>query len=222
MKGARFLAAAALLATAIAADWQISRGMELSAVATEAQRTPFREFPSTVGTWSVDTYELTARQMELLSVDDYLRADFASSGSGAISVYVGYYRNPDRATQHPPTICYPGSGWVQSYDTTAALKAPGSARLTVKETVFERGTEKQLVVYWYSASGYVGADVSWQKWARLKRLLSGGAPAGASKIQIAIPIETTREAAEKRLEAFLGDFVPALDGFIPQDTEKRK
>ncbi len=219
MRLSRFAAAVAILVGAIALDARLDLLSAWAAQRSEAGRARFEEFPSSVGRWDVEAQSLTEREEELLYVDDYLRADFVDSGGGRLKVYVGYYASPDRATQHPPTICYPGAGWQKSYESEWVLQSAGLAGgLQVKATAFERNGQKELVVYWYSMTGYTGANASWQKLARLRSILTGGVLPGASKIQIAVSVETTPEEAKGRLEEFLEEFLPVLDAFVPGKT----
>lgn len=220
MRKSRLVIAAVILAAGIAAERGMSSAMARAAQAGTA-RLSFEEFPRVVGRWRAERGNLTERESELLRVDDYLRAEFyPPDGSSAVSAYVGYYGNPDRATQHPPTICYPGAGWLKAYEAPTRLKAGQSGEIEVQETVFQRGDERQLVVYWYQTPGYSGARTGRQKLVRLMRTLSGKAPAGAAKVQIALKIDTSREAAEKQLEGFLSDFLPELRRFVPQDASE--
>jgi len=222
MRASRFLIAALALAAAIAGQWKLDGLIARAAENSAAARSAFSEFPATVGRWRMTPVELAPSQVEMLGVDDYLRADFgAADGYGDLSVYAGYYKNPDRATQHPPTICYPGSGWLKTYEGGASLKVfEDGRRLAVQETVFEQEQQKTLVAYWYSITGYAGADASWYKVARLRRVLSGKALAGAMKVQIAMPVETTRQDAEVRLTSFVLEFLPVLKGFEPRDPSE--
>jgi len=217
MRFSRFATAAVLLAAALAANRRFDRLVALAATRAEVDRKTFAQFPPAVGKWRVENVGLTERQLELLAVDDYLRADCTAGSGRVISVYVGYYTNPDRATRHPPTICYPGAGWVKEYEGSAVLEIPGfDSALPVALTLFERGGSRQMVIYWYSLSGYTASSATWQKIARVRSILAGRPIAGASKIQIAVDIEGNREEAQEEIEEFLAEFLPALDGFIPQ------
>lgn len=216
MRPSRFLTAILILLAAVAVDRRFASLVAAAAVRSETSRRDFDEFPPAFSRWRVDITSLTQRQLELLRPDDYLLADFTDGRGSNFSIYVGYHTNPDKATRHPPTICYPGSGWTKTFESESPLAIAGLPRpLRVNVTVFERDGVKELVVYWYSVSGYTGAYASWQKLARVKRILSGGVIAGASKIQIATNVETTHQEAIRRLEEFLGDFLPVLEEFIP-------
>ena len=219
MKLLRFAIAAIILLGAVALNHRFDRLVVLAASRGEADRADFAEFPPVVGKWRAETTELSERELELLDCDDYLRADFTDPAGSRVSVYVGYYTNPDRATQHPPTICYPGAGWREDYEGTVTLDVPGlEGGLPVTVTIFERDGQRELVAYWYSLSGYTAANATWQKVARLRSILAGRPIAGSSKIQVAVKVETTREDAQKELQEFLAEFLGALESFIPQHT----
>lgn len=217
MRFMRFIIAAIILLGALAINHRFESLVALAASRGEVDRAEFAEFPPVVGKWRTESMELSERQLELLACDDYLRADFTDPAGRLVSVYVGYYTNPDRATQHPPTICYPGAGWGEVYDRTTTLEVPGlEDGLPVTMTLFERDGQREMVVYWYSLSGYTAANATWQKVARLRSILAGRPIAGSSKIQVAVNVETTREDAQKKLQEFLAEFLPALESFIPQ------
>jgi len=217
MRGSRFVIAALLLTAALLGQRRLDAIYAEAAKQSEASRREFKDFPQILGRWRGTRVELTARQVELLAVDDYLRMDFSAPDGGDISVYAGYYRNGDLATRHPPTICYPGTGWLETYQGRATYRAAGEEPLSVQETVFEQGQRKTLVVYWYNMAGYSGSDASWQKMIRLKRLLMGKGVAGVLKVQMALEVEASREDAEERLGRFLADFLPEVERFIPKD-----
>jgi EpsI family protein len=218
MRPSRFITALVILLAALAVDRHFRALVVAAAARGEEHRVRFEDFPPAVGPWLVDVEPLERGEVEMLAVDDYLHANFSNAVGQQVRVYVGYYANPDRATQHPPTICYPGSGWTKTYENSSRFEVPGLAdSLPVNVTVFEKDGLSEIVIYWYSLAGYTGADASWQKIARVKRILSGRPITGASKIQIAMKVETTREAAEERLESFLAEFLPVLDRFIPGD-----
>ena len=221
MKTSRFVTALAILSVAIATQWCLDRAYARAMTMSGAARREFREFPAKVGNWQAVPVKLSGRELELLAVDDCLRADFSRpDAAGGVSVYAGYYRNPDRATQHPPTICYPGSGWLKTYEDNVSLAAGAAGTLKVSETVFESGQRKVLVIYWYEVAGFRGADASRQKIVRLGRLLSGKGVTGGLKVQMSLAVDTTREEAEGRLGAFLADFLPALKDYSPRDIEE--
>jgi EpsI family protein len=219
MRASRFILALLILSGAVAANRHFDYLTARAAVSSESSRKEFAEFPGSVGKWRFDSTRLTPRELELLNVDDYLFGDFVASDGGRIKVYVGYYNNPDKATRHPPTICYPGGGHLKTYEAYSVLTVPGvRGGLDVNVTAFEKDGLRQLVLYWYSISGYTGANPSWQKLVRLRSILSGRAVTGASKIQIATDVETTQEAAVEKVEEFLADFLPVLADFIPRDS----
>ncbi len=216
MRFSRFAAAVVILAAGIAGEARVGLLKVWAAERTQANRKTFDQFPPFVGGWQLQTQTLTGREEELLYVDDYLRADFVDSRGSRLRIYVGYYADPERATQHPPTICYPGAGWRKSYESDWDLRVGGlHSDLRVKATAFEKDDLRELVVYWYSMSGYTGADASWQKVTRLSNILFGRTMTGATKIQIAFNVDTTVESAREMLEGFLAEFLPVLDDFVP-------
>jgi EpsI family protein len=221
MRFSRFAAAVIILAAGLAGEARVEVLQAWAAQRGESNRKEFDQFPPTVGAWRLETQTLSDREEELLYVDDYLRADFVNADGTRLRVYVGYYASPERATQHPPTICYPGAGWQKSYESDWDLRVAGvKPTLKVRATAFQKDDLKELVVYWYSMSGYTGANASWQRLMRLKNILFGRATPSASKVQIAVNVETTVEDAKGTIEGFLAEFLPVLDGFLPgQQTD---
>lgn len=224
MRSRNFVIALLVIAAGFAGQWRLESAVAHAAARSASTRRAFGEFPSYVGAWRVEQIGLNPRQMELLRPDDSLYANFSEPGAASnLSVYVGFYGNPDTATQHPPDVCYPGGGWTKTHKAPLELSVAGiNEKMSVDETVFERAGERQLVVYWYVSSGYKGANAGRQKVARLKRLLSGEAVVGAAKIQIAVPVQTDRAGAEARLAAFLADFLPVLEEFLPKEGNEGK
>ena len=72
----------------------------------------FDEFPLKIGDWRGEKGAFDAQVYDVLGVDDYILANYASPGKEPVSLYVGFYQSQKEGDLiHSPKNCMPGSGW---------------------------------------------------------------------------------------------------------------
>ena len=136
-------------------------------------RESFASFPLELGDWRcAANQELDEAVLSNLGATDYWISDYVRRGSEIASLYVGYHASQVReegggageTSIHPPAHCLPGSGWSIIDSKTVTLDLPGlpQAPAPVKRLVVAKGTDRQLVYYWYQTQGRVIAE-DWQK-----------------------------------------------------------
>ena len=145
--------------------------------------------------------------VRVLGVDDYVSRTYLNASGDPANLYVGYYASQRQGdTIHSPQNCLPGAGW-QPVESARTSLAVGGATLPVNRYVIEKGTERQVVLYWYQGRGRVVANEYANKlWlmvdaARLRRT-------NGSLVRIIAPRE--RDAVEFARVVF-----PRLTGYLP-------
>lgn len=128
---------------------------------------PLSQFPSKIGDYTLsDSFQSSAGVLELLGVNDYIQYNYVSPSGDYINLYVGYYRAVGvEGTYHSPKNCIPGGGWgidnVQKVELQQGIE--DKQRSTVSKMIIRKGTDSQVVLYWFQNRGRVIASEYWEK-----------------------------------------------------------
>ena len=186
-------------------------------------RTSFDAFPTALGSWreSLRT-PLDARTLEVLGVTDYLTRSYAIAGGRTpVDLYLGYWASQRQGeTIHSPQNCLPGAGWQPVSRSTILVadpRNPGGPRLPVNRYVIQKGTDRDLVIYWFQSHGRVVASEYWSKFYLVADALRLNRSDGAI-VRLVVPMigddgESQADALGLR---FITDLVPGLGGFLPE------
>jgi EpsI family protein len=124
-------------------------------------RQPLRTLPRTLGDWPArEDSVLDPDVIRTLELSDYLmRRDVDPSGR-SVWLYVGYWAAQRRGAQmHSPKNCLPGSGWEAVDSAIVQLPVPSSdGPISLNRYLVQKGTEQQLVLYWYQYQRDTVAD----------------------------------------------------------------
>lgn len=209
MKAWPFAVAALLIATTLVFTQVRARLPETTAA------TPLVGFPHSMGRWTmVRELPLSAKDLDLLKLSDYVSRAYASdaSGEGPVLLYLGYYRSQRTgSTYHSPLNCLPGSGWQIAESGYVAVPGRG---IEVKRLVIEKELRRDVVLYGYVDRGRVitseYAAKAYLIWDGLKWNRTDGA-----LMRISAPVISTPEEATARALAFLTDLWPLLQERLP-------
>ncbi len=207
------LACLALLGAAGVVTHQVSQRQEII-----PERPRFASFPMGLGDWKGVRGELEPDVESYLGVDDYLLSDYAKGDSKPVNLYVAYYSSQRKGVSpHSPQVCIPGGGWqiTQFARTTYANQASG-LELPYNRVVIERGSDKQIVYYWFDQRGRNIANEYVSKWYLLNDAIFKNRTDGALvRLTTAVGNSESERDADERLQAFLGDVEPSLRAFLP-------
>jgi EpsI family protein len=174
-------------------------------------------FPKVVGKWSGDDQLFTTSDLMNLGVDEYLMRRF-SDGKESIWLYIGYYKSQkEGAVPHSPRHCYPGSGFnpIKVDKVTIPVVYPGKREIRPNRYVFAKGSEREVVIYWYQSRGRVIANEYEEKfyliWDSIFRNRSDGA---LVRFSTRATVET-EEVASKQLGTFVSQIYPFISRVVP-------
>jgi EpsI family protein len=172
-----------------------------------------REFPTAIGGWRSEELPFDDDVVQEIGVDDYINREYDGSGR-PVELYIGYYKDQRSGEAiHSPKNCLPGTGWEP---VRSSLVQIGSADTpaTVNEYIVEKGTDRDLVLYWYQTRSRVIASEYWAKFWLVADGVRRRSTDGAM-----VRIWTTAEDGEERAHARARDFArrvyPQVSEFLP-------
>ena len=187
-------------------------------------RTAFAMFPVKIGQWSgVPQAPFTARVLEVLGLDDYVtRAYYLPDRQAGAGLYIGYWKSQRQDDAiHSPLNCLPGAGFEPVAEGKLNIpdtRRPGAPDVIVRRVVIEKGSERQLVVYWYQSHGRVVASEYWSKFYLVADAVRLNRTDGAI-VRIIVPIAGRGADAEQQAEhtavSFAKELLPTLEPFLP-------
>ncbi len=190
---------------------------------------PFAEFPLTIAErWQGKEFGLEQNILDVLKLSDYMMRVYVprNDDSGAsrltphdavpVWLYVGYYQTQRTgATYHSPKNCLPGSGWQFVEAEQVAVPIQGAGFLTINKVLIQKGLDKQVILYWYQDRGRVIASEYAAKGYLIWDAMTNNRTDGAL-VRISVPVTTTAERASQQAVAFLQDFWPVLQDYMPE------
>jgi EpsI family protein len=174
---------------------------------------PLRDFPATFSAWRSRDLPFDAEDLREIGVDDYTNREYLG-GSRPIELYIGYYKDQRSGDAiHSPKNCLPGSGWEP---VRSAILQIGSADkpVLVNEYIVEKGTSRDLVLYWYQTHGRIVASEYRAKFW----LVADGLrrrPTDGAMIRIWTTAADGEESAQARAADFARRIYPKVTEFLP-------
>ncbi len=186
-------------------------------------RSPFSSFPMKLGEWtSIQEPPLTAREIEVLGVSDYVTRLYYSPQRAGIGLYIGYWQSQRQGSSiHSPQNCLPGAGWEpvsQSIIPFADPRTPDQS-FQANRYIVQKANDRVLVLYWFQSHGRIVASEYWSKFYLIADAMRMDRSDGAI-VRLTAPIDGPGADAEARAQAgalaFANVLLPELDAFLPK------
>jgi exosortase D (VPLPA-CTERM-specific) len=189
-------------------------------------RRPLKQLPFLVGSWQGEPGPpLDGPTMEAVGVDDFVNRVYATAGLPPVALYIGYYKSQREGdTIHSPLNCLPGAGWepVSRAQASVAVRetAGGPLRtINVNRLLIQKGTDRELVYYWYQSHGRVVANEYWGRMLLAIDAVRLNRTDGALVRIVAPATDDDGGAAttgERGATAFIDALFPLLREYVPQ------
>jgi exosortase D (VPLPA-CTERM-specific) len=181
-------------------------------------RTLFASFPTTLGDWHGKPGVLDSETLGVLGLTDYIISDYAKPSGRPVNFYVAYYATQRSGfSPHSPAVCIPGNGWqIADLKRTTYRSKDGQVSLPFNRVVIVRGSDKQLVYYWFEERGMKIANEWLSKLYLLRDAMFKNRTDGAL-VRLTTPIYPGEDLSDgdKRLQEFARIVVPKLDAYVP-------
>ncbi|MCP4109812.1 MAG: EpsI family protein [Desulfobacteraceae bacterium] len=179
---------------------------------------PFSTFPKQIGEWtSGNDARFEDRVMAVLGVDDYILRNYYNSEGRNTQLYIGFYQSQREGDLiHSPKNCMPGAGWSIVRTSVEELTMPGTPKnIKVIKLNLKKGTQKQLMLYWFQSRGRIISSEYMQKIYLVVDSISRHRTDGSFVRLIAPVVNDDENAAFKQLSGFIEKLMPVLYDYIP-------
>jgi len=176
----------------------------------------FDDFPQTIGKWQGKKEQFDPEIYDVLGVDDSVLMNFRSPDNRHVNVYVGFYQSQKEGDLiHSPKNCMPGAGWniVDTRLEQVELEGSQNPKKVILLEI-QKGSEKQLMLYWFQSRGRIIPSEYWQKiWLVIdsitKRRTDG------SFVRLISPVTGSEAQTLETLKSFARKIYPYLNEYIP-------
>lgn len=178
---------------------------------------PLREFPVQLKTWRMEGQsEFSADVLGVLKPTDYIYRHYKGADGKTVSLYIGYHGGgKESGVIHSPRNCLPGSGWYEISAKRGTLEIPSGGSVKLVRSVYQKGENKELFLYWFQARGHSMNDEFSLKLAEIIGSLFYRRR-DTSFIRVSVPFEGDDSSTLSRGEQFVRDITPTIQEFLPQ------
>ncbi len=184
------------------------------------QRPPLSSCPDQLGAWSGNDIAMAKDTLDVLGPGDFLLRVYRNESQPQpyADLFIAFFPTQRAGdTIHSPKNCLPGAGWGAIEAKRVTLQVAGQDPFIVNRYLIAKGTDRQLVLYWYWAHGRAVASEYWAKIYLVTDSIRMNRSDG-SLVRVTTPMfagEST-DAAMQRLLPFAQQVVPLLNQYIPQ------
>ena len=179
---------------------------------------PFSTFPKQIGQWTGEEYHFEERIYKILGVDDYVLGDYRTLDGRQVNLYIGFYQSQREGDLiHSPKHCMPGAGWNIVHTSLEEITIPGTnpAKIKTIKLILQKGSQKQIVVYWFQSRGRIIASEYMQKIYLVVDSIIRHRTDG-SFVRLITSVENGDEdKAVNTLKDFAVQLMPILNEYIP-------
>jgi len=177
------------------------------------------EFPMQIREWKGEDTPLTPATLEVLGPGRFLSRDYGRSPLGApISLFIAFFPSQRTGdTIHSPKNCLPGAGWAPIDSGPISLSRQDGSSFWVNRYFVGKGTQQNVVLYWYQAHGRATPSEYWAKIFLVTDAIRLNRTDGAL-LRVVTPVMDRENyaSAQNRAVAFAEELTPILDDYIPR------
>lgn len=177
-------------------------------------------FPLQLGGWLGRDDSIKKEVAEKLGLTDYAMINYQNRDNRPINFYVAYYASQRKGVSpHSPKVCIPGGGWeIANFSRTRVDRMP------VNRALIRKGTQDQIVYYWFEERGTPVANEYLKKWLLFRDSLLLNRSDG-SLVRVTTPVmsDETLQDADLRAQEFIRISRDKLSQLLPaKDSVEEK
>jgi len=178
---------------------------------------PLGSFPNQIGEWQGQDLAISSDVLSVLGPGDFLSRIYTAPGQPYIDFFVAYFPSQRAGdTIHSPKNCIPGSGWTPLESSRITITGADGASIPVNRYLIQKGSDRQLVIYWYQAHGRSVASEYWAKFYLVADAIRMNRSDGSLvRVMTAIRGGEDPASAEKRAVDFARQIMPVLNHYVP-------
>ncbi len=186
---------------------------------TEVRPNPPRlqNFPSELGDWTSIDEPISQSVLEILGPGDFLSRNYRKPSAPVINLFVAYFASQQSGDAiHSPKNCLPGSGWQPLDSARIRIALADGRSLPVTRYLVAKGSDRQLVLYWFQSHGKTTASEYSAKLQLITDAICINRTDGAlvRVVTPVLPLETEAQS-EERASEFIRLMNPGINVFIP-------
>jgi EpsI family protein len=172
-------------------------------------------FPLKLDEWVGRDDNIEADVAKKLGFTEYVMINYQNQQHRPVNFYVAYYASQRKGVSpHSPKVCIPGGGWeIANFSRTKVDQMP------VNRVLIRKGTQDQIVYYWFEERGTPVANEYIKKWMLFKDALFLNRTDG-SLIRVTTPVmsDETLADADQRAQEFIRISRNKLSQLLPART----
>ncbi len=178
---------------------------------------PVNSFPIQIGSWIGQDQHIDDEVVAVLGPGHFLSRIYRRTSQPYVGFFLGYFPSQQTGDSiHSPKNCLPGSGWTPTESSRIMLPVASGGSIPVNRYIIQKGTDRQLLIYWYQAHGRAVASEYWARFYLVADAIRMNRTDGAL-IRIVTPIAfgENPESAEERAAQFAHRITLYLDKYVP-------
>jgi EpsI family protein len=179
---------------------------------------PFSTFPMKIGEWAGKQERFDERIYDILGVDDSFLSSYSTFDGRYVQLYVGFHRSQREGDLiHSPKHCMPGAGWSIIHTSIEELIIPDTnpSKIQMIKLTLSKGTERQIVLYWFQSRGRFIASEYMQKIYLVMDSITRHRTDGSFVRLIAPVVGGDEMKTLKDMKDFAKLLLPVLQAYIP-------
>jgi EpsI family protein len=144
--------------------------------------------------------------LQRLFLTDFVSRVYSQAGK-QLDLFIAYYAEQRSGeSMHSPKHCLPGSGWEIWQYGSVDVPIRGGRSVTVNKYSIHKGSEREVVLYWYQSGSRVIASEYLGKFLLMRDAVLDGRTDG-SLVRIVLP---DRPGAVEQAVAFAAELIPEV------------
>ncbi|MFH1771996.1 MAG: exosortase C-terminal domain/associated protein EpsI [Candidatus Omnitrophota bacterium] len=173
----------------------------------------FKDFPMSIGRWQGKDIALSKQVYEILNTDDVVVREYEDSEGNSVLLAVVYSAN-DRASFHPPELCYLGGGLKLLDKRTEDVWLDKIRVLKTNTLTMQNKDFISKAWYWFAAGKSFTHNYYLQQVKILGNWLKYNSKEGALIRVSALLDKANPKAAEAKVKDFIRAITPFLEEFL--------